>query len=250
MIDVHCHLTYERLNEIKEKVIAEAKKTMKAVITCGYPKDCLDALELSKKHSGFLYLTLGLHPIDIVKMTDEKIREYLDFIREHRDDIVAIGEIGLDNHWFKEENDRKRFENVFIQCLDLSKELKLPVLLHLRKAEEEGFRIIMENEIKDAVFHCYGGNVTLARKIIENNYFISLTTNIGNFKNGKDIAKKFPLEQLMTETDSPFLSPFPEKPNVPQNVRIVVEKIAEIKKMSFAEVDRITTENAVRFFKI
>ncbi len=220
MIDVHCHLTYPGLNEIKERVIEEARNEMKAIITCGYPKDCKEALQLSKKYSGFVYLTLGLHPIDIVKMSDEELGKYLDFIRDHADDIVAIGEIGLDKHWFKDEKDNERFEKVFIQCLDLSKELELPVILHLRKAEEDGFRIVVENNIEKAIFHCYGGNLTLGRQIIEKDYFISLATNINNSSNSKDIARKFPSQQLLTETDSPFLSPVPGKPNVPQTVRM------------------------------
>ncbi len=250
MIDCHCHLTYAGLNEIKEKVIEEARDKMKAIITCGYPKDCLEALKLSKKHPGFIYLTLGLHPIDIVKMNDEEVNKYLNFIREHRDDIVAIGEIGLDKHWFKDEKDNEKFEKVFVQCLDLSKELELPVVLHLRKAEEDGFRIVVENEIEKAIFHCYGGNLTLGRQIIETNYFISLATNINNSKNSKGIARKFPLEQLLTETDSPFLSHVPGKPNVPQNVKIVIEKIAEERQIKFEEVDMKTTENAIKFFNL
>jgi len=250
MIDIHCHLTYPGLIEIKEKVIEEAKSEMKAIITCGYPKDCLEALELSKKYSGFVYLTLGLHPIDIIKMSDEEVNKYLDFIREHADDILAVGEIGLDKHWFKDKKENERFEKVFIQCLELSKELDLPAILHLRKTEEDGFKIVLENKIEKAVFHCYGGNITLGKQIIEKNYFISLATNINNSKNSKDIARKFPLKQLLTETDSPFLSPVAGKPNVPQNVKMVIEKIAEERQMSFDEVDRITTENAINLFRI
>lgn len=246
MIDVHCHLTYKGLDEIKDKVVEEAKKTMTAIITCGYPKDCREALELSKKYRGFVFLTLGLHPIDIVKMSDEEVDDYLDFIREHKDDIVAIGEIGLDWHWFKDEKQNERFREIFVKCLNLSKELNLPVLLHTRKAEQECFEIVKNLGIKKAVFHYYSGNITLARQIIESGYFISLSTSINNSSNSKDIAKKFPLNFLLTETDSPF--PMQEKPNVPQNVKLVVEKIAELRNVPFEDVGKQTTENAVRFF--
>ncbi len=248
MIDVHCHLAYPGLVEIGEKVVEEAKKSMTALITCGYPRDYKESLELAKKYPKFVFLSLGLHPIDIAKMSDKEVDEYLGFVRAHKEDIVAIGEIGLDRHWFKDEKEQKRFKEVFVRCLELAKELDLPVLLHTRKAEQECFEIVKNLGMEKVVFHCYGGNLTLAKQIIDAGYFISLTTNINNSSNAKDIAKKFPLERLMTETDSPFLSPEKEKPNVPMNVKIVVEKIAGLRKMSFEDVDKQTTENAVKFF--
>jgi len=248
MIDCHCHLTYPGLREIRENVVKEAEKEMKAIITCGYPKDCVDALEMSKKYSGFVYLTLGLHPIDIYKMNDDEIEKYLDFIRKHKNDISAIGEIGLDKHWFKDKKDDERFEKFFIKCLDLSKELGLPVLLHTRKEEEDCFRIIQENDIKNAVFHCYGGNLSLAKKIIDSGYYISIATNVMNSKNSKAIAKKFPINRLLTETDSPFLSPNKNEVNRPINVKLVLNSIAELRKMKFEDVDENTTDSAIKFF--
>lgn len=247
---MHCHLAYPGLGEIRERVVEEAKKSMTALITCGYPRDYKESLELSREHKGFVFLSLGLHPIDISKMTDKEIDDYLGFVREHKEDIVAIGEIGLDRHHFKDGKDQERFKKVFVRCLELAKELDLPVVLHTRKAEQECFEIVKSLGMKKVVFHCYGGNLTLAKQIIDAGYFISLTTNMNNSSNAKDIAKKFPLERLMTETDSPFLSPEKGKQNVPINVRIVVEKIAELRKMNFEDVDKQTTENAVKFFRL
>lgn len=249
MIDCHCHLKYPG-EEIESRILDEAKKEMTAIVACGYPRDWQKTLEICRKNEGFIFLSLGLHPIDIEKMTDDEIEKYFDIIKNHGKEIVAIGEIGLDYHWYKDEKLNERFREVFIRCLELSKELKLPAVLHLRKAEEEGFKIITEQGIENADFHCYSGNITLAKQIIENGYYISLATNINNSKNSETIAKKFPLEKLLTETDSPFLSPVKDKPNVPQNVKLVIEKIAELRKMSFEEVDKITTENAKRFFNI
>jgi TatD DNase family protein len=218
------------------------------IITCGYPRDYEKSLELSKKYEN-IYLALGLHPIDISKMNDEEIKNYLNFIKKHKDDIVAVGEIGLDYHWFEKEKSG-RFRQIFIECLKLAKEINKPVVLHTRKAEEECFDIVREMGMNKVDFHCYSGSVTLARKIIDAGYYISLTTNIKNSKNAEDIAKKFPIERLLTETDSPFLSPVPGKQNIPQNVKIVIEEIAEQRKMKFEDVDKITTENAVKFFNL
>jgi TatD DNase family protein len=250
MIDCHCHLAYTGLYEIHDQVIEQAKKTMTAIINCGYPRDYEKAVEISKKHKGFVFLELGLHPIDIVKMTDEEVKKYLQAIREHANDIVAVGEIGLDRHWYPDEKDNIRFREVFVKCLELAEELKLPAVLHTRKAEEECFKIVDEMKFKRVNFHFYSGSLTLAKQIIERGHYISLTNTLANSKNSRKIAQKFPIEKLLTETDSPFLSPDPLKPNTPLNVSIILEAMAELRKMSVQEVDEITTENAKKFFNL
>lgn len=250
MIDTHCHLTYPGLFEIKEKVIAECKKRMDAVITCGYPKDAKEALKLGNQHEGFVYVTLGLHPVDIIKMTDKEVEEYWDFIRSYADEIVGVGEIGLDKYHFPSEKHHERFVDTYVQGLNLAKELKLPVVLHMRKTVEEGFRLLVKNDVKKAVFHCYSGNVTLAKEIISHGYFVSIATNINHSKNSKKVAKKLPLQKILTETDSPFLSPILNKVNVPQNVEVVLQKIAEQRGITFEEVAKITSNNAFEFFKL
>lgn len=250
MIDIHCHLTYKDLDEIKEKVIEEARKIMDIIITCGYPKDAKKALELSEKNKGFIYLTLGLHPIQIVEMTDKEIEEYKEFIIQNKEKILAVGEVGLDFNWIKEKSKNERIRRVFIEFLELAKELKFPVILHLRKAEQDGFDIITNNDVKEAVFHCYAGSLTLAKEIIEEGYYISVGTNIMRSKNTKKIAKKFPLDRLFTETDAPFLSPFPGKVNAPQNVKFVLERMSELRKQSIEEIDRVIMKNAKKLFKL
>lgn len=246
MIDCHCHLGYPGLVEIINKILEESRNML--VITCGYPKDYEKSLELSKKHKN-IYLSLGLHPIDISKMTDEQVKDYLEFIRSCKNEIVAVGEIGLDYHWFDKERG-ERFRKIFVECLKLAKEIDKPVVLHTRKAEEECFNIVKELEMEKIDFHCYAGNLTLAKQIIESGYYISLATNIKNSKNSKAIAKKFPIDRLLTETDSPFLSPNKNVVNRPINVKLVLESIAELRSMTVDEIDKITTENAVKFFNL
>jgi len=250
MIDVHCHLTYPGLDEIKEKIIEDAKKTMDDIITCGYPEDREKALLISEQNKGFIYVTLGLHPIQIIKMTNKEIDHYRDFIIENKDKIVAIGEVGLDYHWIKEENKNKRIKEVFIDFLDLAKELKLPVVLHLRKAEQDGFNIVANRDMKKVLFHYFSGSMTLAKEVIDEGYYMSLGTLLMRSKNTKKIAKKFSLDRLFTETDSPFNSPEQGKSNTPQNVKIVIEKMSELRNQPFEEIDKITTKNAKKFFKI
>ncbi len=202
---------------------------------------------------GFVFLTLGLHPIDIKDMNDGEVDKYMDFIRSQKDNILAVGEIGMDYHWFPKGKDKgqdKRFKAVFSKCLELARELDKPVVLHTRKAEQDCFDMAVSHGMKHVVFHCYGGGMTLARQIIDRGFLISLSSNMNRSKNTRKIAKSLPLEQLLTETDSPFLSPMPGQKNEPANVKLVVEHIAELRGISTEEVNRQTTENAVKFFKM
>ena len=250
MIDTHCHLTYPGLFEIKEKVIEECKKRMDAVITCGYPKDAKDALQLSKKYEGFLFVTLGLHPVDIVKMTDSQIKDYLDLIASNADEIVAIGEIGLDKHWFPDEKTTEKLKKIFEQCLDLSEQMDLPIVLHTRKAEQECFDIVKERGMKRVYFHSYTSNLTLAKEIIDSDFIIGLTTSINRSKNTKKIAQRFPLDKLFTETDSPFLAPNPGETNYPYNVEFILDTMSQLRKMEKEKIDGVIMKTARDFFKL
>ena len=133
--------------------------------------------------------------------------------------------------------------------LDLAKEIKLPVMLHTRKAEQECFDIVIENGFKDVVFHCYAGNLTLAKEIIDKGFYISVGTNFLGSKNTKKIAKNYPLDQLLTETDAPFLSPFPDKINVPQNVRFTLEEMSKLRGKTLEEIDRVIEGNCKKLFR-
>ncbi|MBI4010580.1 MAG: TatD family hydrolase [Candidatus Aenigmarchaeota archaeon] len=250
MIDIHCHLAFPGLDEIKDKVILESKKSMRAIITCGLSGNYKQTLELAKKYSEFIYASLGIHPEDIINMNDENVEKDLEFIRNNADDIVAVGEIGLDYSWVTDSKKNERCKEIFVKCLDIAKETNLPVILHSRKAEEDVFKIVNESGVKKAVFHHYSGNMTLANQIIENGYYISIPTIIGTSKNLKKIGKNFPLEKLMTETDSPFNSPTKEKTNYPYNVKLTLMEIAELRGIPFETVDAITTDNAIKFFNL
>lgn len=250
MIDIHCHLNFPSMKEGLDQIIAKAKSEMDAVITCGLVNDAVQAIELRSKNENFLHLTLGIHPEDIVGMRDEQIERHLEFIKSRRDTIVGLGEIGLDYHWVRERDDISRCKDWFQKLLDFSVELKLPVVLHSRKAEEDVFEIVSRSDVEKVVFHHYSGNVTLAKQIVDRGYFISMPTITPTSKNLLKIAEKFPLESMVTETDSPFNSPVPGKLNVPNNVRVTIQKIADVRETNFQEIDSILTRNAKNIFKI
>lgn len=250
MIDVHAHLCFGEFSKMKDAVVMQSKAAgLDAIVNCSLPSDLKESFELMKKYPDFIFTTVGLHPNDIEEMAQKEIAAHFDFIREHADEIAAIGEIGLEKKDASEEKFSKQKET-FIQELDLAKELQKPVVLHLRKAEQEGFDTVVKENMKEVVFHYYSGNMTLAKQIIEKGFYISIPTTINNRSTLKDICKKLPLENLLTETDSPFSSPIPDAENFPQNIKITITKIAELRNIPIKEIDRITTENAKRIFRI
>lgn len=250
MIDVHCHLNFPALKDRLDDVVAQARKEMYAVITCGLINDATQALELRRKHKGFIHLTLGIHPEDVVAMRDEQIERHINFIKANRKDIVGIGEVGLDYHWIKEPDAINRCKEWLKRFLDLASDMRLPIVLHSRKAEEDVFEIVSQTDLRHVVFHHYSGNITLANQIVDRGYYVSIPTIIPTNKNLLKIVERFPLEQMVTETDSPFNSPFPGKQNVPNNVRMTIEKIAEKRGMDFERVDAVLTRNAKDVFGI
>jgi TatD DNase family protein len=163
--------------------------------------------------------------------------------------VVAIGEIGLDYYWVKDPIKIGRMKEVYIEFLKLAEQLDLPVVLHMRESIDDGLKIIADHRIINAVFHCFTGTREQAEEIIEHRYYISIATNLLRSKNLMSIVKEMPLEQMVTETDSPYLGP-PKQRNVPQNVQLVINKLAELQDIPLKKVDEITSDNARRFFNI
>ena len=268
MIDVHCHLTYPGLRDKLKDVISESKGRLRAIVTCGFPieeseehvmerRAELDfssarlALEIARSNKGFIYVTLGLHPVHAVRLSDSEVERYIGFIKEHKDEIVGIGEIGLDRHWIRTEEGERRSKEVFLQMLSLAEELDKPVVLHLRKSEDVGVKIVLSNtNLRKVLLHSFSGNMTTAKEALENGFYFSLNPKLSTVKNAKKIARRFPLDVILTETDAPFLSPTNEPINRPVNVRYVIEQIARLRGISVDEVDRVTTRNAEVFFSI
>lgn len=255
IIDIHCHLTFEQYDEDREQVIEDAKKVLKGVVTSGVePEDSKKALELAEMHEGFVFVTPGLHPIHIAGKTDQEIGEYEEFISENKRRIVGIGEIGLDYHWVRDPLKIKRMKEVLVEFLGLAKELDLPVVLHLRgtgsEAIEDGLKIVSDEDIRKAVFHCFTGKSQLAEQICEEGYYISLPASIVRSKSMRKVARRVPISHLLTETDAPYLSPTEEERNVPQHVKVVYEEIARQRKIEVREAEAEIERNFERLFGV
>ncbi|MCB1214925.1 MAG: YchF/TatD family DNA exonuclease [Deltaproteobacteria bacterium] len=198
-----------------------------------------------------IYAAVGVHPHD-AKEVDEAVLERIKDLARHPK-IKAIGEVGLDFHYNHSPADKQK--EVLRQFIHLAKELKKPIIIHDRDSHEEILNILKEEKAHEVggVFHCFSGDYKFGKRVLDENFLVSFT-GIVTFKKAdqtQEAAQKLPLEKMMIETDSPFLTPVPfrGKRNEPAYVKHVAEKIAELKGLSLEDIGRVTSLNARRLFR-
>ena len=253
MIDTHCHIDFKDFDSDRSEVIKRAQDKLDYVIASGYNLESNEAvLKLSKEYDGFIYPTFGFHPVSSQNSTDEELKTAQNHLIKNMSDIVAVGEVGMDYFYVTDKTLRERQEVIFRSFLDLANEYKLPIVMHVRDCEKKAVNIIPDYEdIPYFVFHCYGGSLKTAKRIMNmDNAFMSFSTMLCYSKHHQDLIEKIDLEYVLTETDSPYLAMTKEERNEPVNVVNAVSKIAEIKKMDVESVGEITTDNARKIFKI
>ena len=252
MIDIHCHLDFEDYNSDRDEVIERAKNKLTAIINSGTSYEGNKVvLKLSKKYNGFIYPTLGFHPINSGKTSDVDIKIAIDHITEHINDFVAIGEVGMDYFYIKDKGERERQKEIFKQFADLAEIHKKPILIHCRDAEKKAFNIIKEyDNIPSVIFHCYSGSLKTADKLVDNGYYMSFANMLSYSKQHQELIKNIPIENILTETDSPYLSTNRGERNEPYNVYKTIYKIAEIKGIDLDLADKITENTAKNVFNI
>ena len=256
--DSHSHYNDEKFNEDREKIIKDTFESGITKFDCaGYNiPSSLFSLELSKKYE-YIYSICGISPNDVPQSEQElwkSIDEIIQIVKEKNSKkLVAIGEIGLDYYWNKENSDLQK--QAFIKQIELANEMNLPIVIHSRDASVDTIDIIRNHRVKKAgIFHCCQLNQELVRQALELGYYISFAgpVTFKNSKNAPDVVKMVPLDRILIETDSPYLSPEPNrgKRNDCRNVKYVAQKIADIKEISLEEVAKKTYENAMRIFEI
>ena len=253
MIDTHCHIDFEDFDSDREEVIKRAKDKLDHVIVSGYSNESnMKVLQLSKEYEGFIYPTFGFHPVSSQNATEEDLKIAHENIRNHLDDILAIGEVGMDYYYVTDKELRERQQEIFRSFLELANEYKVPIVMHVRDCEKKAVNIIDEyDNIPNFVFHCYGGSLKTAKRIMNrDDSYMSFSTMLCYSKHHQDLIEKIDLDYVLTETDSPYLAMTKEERNEPANVVNAVHKIAEIKGMDVSTVDEITTNNARKIFKI
>ncbi|MEM4259364.1 MAG: TatD family hydrolase [Candidatus Pacearchaeota archaeon] len=195
---------------------------------------------------GEVKASLGIYPVEMLKMNEKEIKEQLNVIRKNKEKIIAVGEIGMD---LKEAQDAEQQKKNFRKLIKLAIELDKPIIVHSRKAEKECIDIIEEEGAKKVIMHCFSGNFKLVKRIIDNKWYMTIPTNITFSEHFQKVAKEVPIEQLFCETDSPFLHPAKgERDNEPANVVESYKKLAEIKGISLKECEEKIENNYKRLF--
>jgi TatD DNase family protein len=249
-IDLHAHL--DRCEDI-EKAIENAKKNnVKIILASGiHPESNRKVIELTKKYD-IVKAAIGLYPIDAFRTEsypekyDVEIEEEIEFIRLNKDNIMAIGEIGLDYHTGDNKEEQKE---LFKKLLDLAVELNKPVIIHSRKAEADVLDILEEYKDKLKIInHCFSGKKKLVVRAKELGFYFTIPTNVVRSQQFQHMVENVPLSQLFCETDTPYLSPFKDQWNEPANVVESYKKIAEIKEMELEEVMNIVYNNWQKVF--
>jgi len=244
IIDSHCHLDFKRFDQDRGAVIGRAEEAgLSLIINSGVDHATnLSTLELASSHD-MIRATLGLNP-NMIAETD--VNRTLDLIEERADDAIGVGEVGLD--YYRNKVPKSRQKEVFLQTIELAKRVDMPLILHSREAEDVCFELV--GDLDRVVFHCYGGNASLMEKIVQKNFYISLATVICYSKDHRKVVERVPLENLLIETDSPFLSPFRGKRNEPAYVIEAVRELARVKGIEVEEVAASSLQNVKQVYNI
>ena len=247
-IDTHCHIVSEYYDDIDEVIKNAIDNGVLKIIINGYNMQSnREVLELVKKYD-IVYGALGIQPEELYDYNDDSLK----FIEEHINDekIIAVGEIGLDYHY---DTDKKLQKELFKRQLEIAYKYNKPVIIHSRDCIQETYNILKESKVKGTM-HCYSGSKEMALEFIKIGFLIGIG-GVSTFKNAKnivDVIKYIPLEYIILETDSPYLTPEPYrgKRNEPMYIPIVAKRVADIKGLGIKEIETTTTDNARRLFDI
>lgn len=272
LIDSHCHLNFEDFDSDREEIIGRCLDNNIWIINVGADLETSKkAIEIAEKYEKGIYATVALHPHNVGSQVGNQ--DFHDFhtlvygsevkhqSKVKHQKVVAIGETGLDYAFCEnDEKTQKLQKKVFIQHLELAKEVNKPVIFHNRRLFPEMLEIIKKLHVTDymlrGVLHCYMGRWSYAEEYLKMGFYIGFTGLITYARDYDKVIKNTPLERILIETDAPYLTPAPLRQpdnsvrNEPQNVKYVAEKIAEIKEVSFEKVADQTTKNAKELFNL
>ena len=247
MIDTHAHLLYyenkeELINSMEEDGLSE-------IVNIGTTiENSIDGINLAKQYKN-VYTTVGIYPEYAEETTEEDLKKLKEIVKS--DKVVAVGEIGLDYH--TEGFVAEKQKELFIKQLEIANDAGLPFCIHCRGAVEDVYEILSTHKhlIKHSgLMHCYSEGKDWFQKFIDLGLYISFSGNITFKKNDRSFLKDIPIDRILVETDAPYLSPEPlrGRTNEPKNVALVAKRIAQEIGLSFEEFEKITTENARRFY--
>lgn len=246
LIDTHCHLSSEYYDNINQIVEENKKASVSFMVVSGCDKSGIkEVLELKKKYD-CVFATIGYHPDCADKITYNDLNVLKEQLKN--DKIVGVGEIGLDYYYTKENRDKQLW--LFEEQLKIAQELKLPVVIHSREATLDTINILKKYKLK-GIIHCFSGSLETANIYIKMGYFLGIG-GVVTFKNSKlkEVVKQISLDNIVLETDSPYLTPDPYrgKKNSSKYLNNIASYIANIKNINYEEVEKITSDNACKIF--
>jgi TatD DNase family protein len=253
LIDSHAHLEMPEFKRDLRTVIQRAKESgVEYIFTVGTEKqDWKRALEIAHSHPS-IYAILGVHPHNAKEIDDQTYPMLKELCQDGK--VKAYGEIGLD--FFRNLSPRDLQIRRFREQIELAKELRLPIVVHDREAHQETMEILKSEKAEECggIIHCFSGDDEMAKVCMDMGFYISIPGSV-TFKKAesfREIVKNLPLKSLLVETDAPFLTPEPfrGRRNEPSYVRYTAQKVAEIKNVSFEKVAEVTTENALKVYRL
>ena len=244
--DTHVHLNSDRYENIEEIIKSALDNGVEKMLVVGYDVETsLKAVEIASNFD-FIYAAVGIHPSEVKKAKISDLESVENCLKNKK--VVAIGEIGLDYHWDQDNKEyQKRF---FIEQLKLANKYNLPVVIHSRDAAKDTYDVLKENKqyYKKGIMHCYSYSLEMAKLFIDLNFKIAFggALTFLNAKENKEIVKCIDVENLLIETDAPYLTPHPfrGKINEPKYIHLVAEEMAKLKDLSVEKIAQITYDNA------
>ena len=251
-VDTHAHLTDKAFKGNEEEIIKKANDCMVSkIITSGFDyNSSLKAVELAEKYDG-VYASIGIYPENVSEFNEVQCK--LEELAKHNK-VVAIGEIGL--QYTENMPNKEMQKEVFLEQIKLAYRLSKPIVIHCREAYGDMISLLKDNRqyLTGGTLHCYSGSYEIAKEAIKLGFYISVggVSTFKNAQNVKEMIKKVPIENIILETDCPYLAPHPyrSKLNMPSYIPTIAENLAELKRLTIDEVAEITTKNARRLFRI
>ena len=254
IFDTHCHLNDEALLSRLDEVLDNARKVgVNRFLVVGWNKESsLKAIELANQYDE-IYAAIGFHPTDIDGVSEDDYNEVMSHINDPK--VVCVGEIGLDYHWVKDPAQREKQKEWFIKQIEYANKVKKPISIHNREAFEDCLNILKKHKpLYGGVMHCYSGSVELLKDVLDLGLYIGLDgpLTFTNAKTPKEVCEVVPLDRLVVETDSPYLSPHPLRGTVnePKNIALVIDEITNLKGLSKKHILDALYQNSLKLFNL
>ena len=249
MIDAHCHLYSDKYDHDLDAVIQRARKYLEGVVISAVdPESLQKSLTIRRQHSDFIHVTAGVHPRTAATLKKEKLAQLWQTIKNVKEEIVAVGEVGPDFHHTRDPRLRQRQLVVLEEAMAQAENLHLPLVIHARQAEAAALEVVSGCKTP-VLFHCFAGPRQVARQITRFGFYLSFSAILLFSSELQKVATEVPLELILTETDSPALSPRRDRRrNEPAFLETIISRLAELRQHPQGKIAAITAANARRFY--